>query len=217
MLRTRNQTPPPDRPLRDRPYQRILVILGHPQADSFCGAIAQAYCNSAQAAGAEVKLLKLGDLTFDPILWHGYHQIQPLEPDLLQAQADIRWATHLVFVYPNWWGGLPALLKGFCDRVLLPGFAFKYHPNDPFWDRLLKGRSAHLIVTMDTPPLYYRWVFKMPGHQQMRRTILEFCGIKPVHITELGPIRGASARQRSHWLTKVRHLAATTATKAPTR
>jgi putative NADPH-quinone reductase len=130
-----------------------------------------------------------------------------LESDLVQAQEDILWANHLVFVYPNWWGTMPALLKGFLDRVLLPGFAFKYHRDDPFWDRLLTGRTAHLIVTMDTPPWYYRWFFKMPGHQQMRRTVLEFCGIKPVKITEIGPVKGSSEKKRTQWIAHVEQLA----------
>ncbi len=195
---------------RDRIPQvsrNVLVILGHPDRQSFCAALAEAYIQGATAAGQAVRTLDVGELQFDPVLRHGYQQVQPLEPDLVQAQEDIRWANHLVFVYPNWWGTMPALLKGFIDRVFLPGFAFKYHSDDPFWDRLLTGRSAHLIVTMDTPPWYYRWVFKMPGHQQMRRTILEFCGIKPVRITEIAPVRKATLQQRSRWLTKVQRLA----------
>ena len=60
--------------------------------------------------------MRLGDLRFDPVLREGYQQVQALEPDLLQAQANILWAEHLVLVYPIWWGGIPALLKGFFDR-----------------------------------------------------------------------------------------------------
>lgn len=186
---------------------KVLVILGHPDRASFCGALAEAYGQHVRAAGAAVRELNLGSLQFDPVLWHGYRQIQALEPDLQQAQADILWADHLVFVYPNWWGSMPALLKGFFDRTLLPGFAFKYHTHDPFWDRLLVGRSAHLIVTMDTPSWYYRWFFKMPGHQQMKRTILEFCGVKPIRITEIAPVRQSTPVQRSRWLEQVGRLA----------
>lgn len=195
---------------RDRTHStpaRILVILGHPDRESFCGAIATAYCESAQAAGAEVRRLDLGSLQFDPVLRHGYRQIQDLEPDLIQAQTDILWANHLVFVYPNWWGSMPAVMKGFFDRTLLPGFAFQYHANDPFWDRLLTGRSAHLIVTMDTPAWYYRWCFKRPGHNQMKRTILEFCGITPIQLTEITPVRNSTPAQRSRWLTQISRLA----------
>jgi putative NADPH-quinone reductase len=92
--------------------QRILVILGHPSNASLCSALADTYTHAAKIAGHEVRVLRLGDLTFDPILHDGYQQIQPLEPDLLSAQSDILWATHLTFVFPIWWGGIPALLKG---------------------------------------------------------------------------------------------------------
>lgn len=184
--------------------KRILVLLGHPHNDSFCGAIAHAYMESAKAAGHDVRLIAVGDLSFDPVLRMGYASSQPLEPDLAAGQAAISWAQHLVFVYPIWWGAMPALLKGFIDRVFLPGFAFKYRSGSPLWDRLLAGRSAHLFVTMDSPPWYFRWVYRMPGHQQMKRTILEFSGIKPVAITSFGPVRGSSVRQREKWLERVK-------------
>ena len=84
--------------------QRILVILGHPCGTSFCSALADAYIHSANLAGHQVRVLPLRDLSFDPVLHHGYTQIQALEPDLLSAQSDILWATHLAFVFPIWWG-----------------------------------------------------------------------------------------------------------------
>jgi putative NADPH-quinone reductase len=134
------------------------------------------------------------------VLHEGYARIQPLEPDLVAAQAAIIWAEHLVFVYPIWWGAMPALLKGFIDRVFLPGFAFKYREGSVFWDRLLVGRSAQLLVTMDSPPWYFRWVVRMPGHNQMKRAILGFSGIKPVRIMNFGPVKSASQQQREKWL-----------------
>ena len=180
--------------------KRILVILGHPSKESFCAALADSYVEGAKAAGNEVQLTSLGDLSFDPVLRNGYVTIQELEPDLVAAQAAISWAQHIVFVYPIWWGAMPALLKGFIDRLFLPGFAFKYREGSQFWDRLLSGRSAHLIVTMDTPPWYFRWVYRMPGHNQMRRTILEFSGIKPVAVSSFGPIKDSNQQKREKWL-----------------
>lgn len=183
--------------------KRILVILGHPANESFCGALADSYVKGAEAAGNEVRFISLGKLSFDPVLHNGYATIQELEPDLVAAQIAISWAQHIVFVYPLWWGAMPALLKGFIDRVFLPGFAFKYREGSQFWDRLLSGRSAHLLVTMDTPPWYFRWVYRMPGHNQMKRTILEFSGIKPVTVSSFGPIRGSSQQKREKWLAQV--------------
>lgn len=188
--------------------KRILVILGHPSNRSFCGALADSYIEAAQQAGHEVRQLRLGELAFDPVLHEGYQQIQPLESDLLQAQADVLWAEHLTLVYPIWWGGTPALLKGFFDRVFLPGFAFKYRPGKAFPEKLLKGRSAHLLVTMDTPAWYYRWVYRMPGLHQMRKTTLAFCGIRPRKTLTFGPILGSTERQRETWLKQAQAIAA---------
>ena len=187
--------------------KRILVILGHPSNHSFCAALAGAYLDTARAAGHEVRELRLGQLDFDPILREGYRQVQPLEADLVAAQEAISWAQHLVFAYPIWWGGAPALLKGFVDRVFLPGYAFKYRPGKAFPAQLLTGRTAQLLVTMDTPPWYFRWVYRMPGIHQLRKTTLEFCGFKPVRVTTFGPILHSTDAQRTRWLAHVRLLA----------
>ena len=187
--------------------KRILVILGHPSSNSFCSALAERYTQSALSAGHEVRQLFLGQLDFDPVLREGYQQVQPLEAGLRQAQADILWAEQLTLVYPIWWGGIPALLKGFLDRVFLPGFAFKYREGKAFPDKLLRGRSAHLLVTMDTPPWYYRWVYRMPGLHQVRKTTLAFCGIRPRTTLTFGPLLNSTARQRQTWLARAKAIA----------
>jgi putative NADPH-quinone reductase/1,4-dihydroxy-2-naphthoate octaprenyltransferase len=188
---------------------RILVILGHPRVDSFCGALAGAYEAGARAAGFETLRLDLASLAFDPNVRMPSPRDQSLEPDLARAQALIRWADHLVFVYPAWWGTLPALLKGFLDRVLTPGFAFAASEEDPAtWAKLLKGRSAHLLVTMDTPSWVYRLVYRQPGHQAMRRATLGFCGVTPTFISAFAPVTPATAGTRARWLGQARAEAA---------
>jgi NAD(P)H dehydrogenase (quinone) len=189
--------------------QRILVILGHPSAATFNGALAQAYARAAEASGAAVRIMNIGELKFDPILHQGYKVIQDLEPDLLKFQENVRWADHLVWVYPDWWGSMPALLKGLIDRALLPGFGFKYpDPGLSFPAQLLKGRSARLIVSMDAPPWYYRWLIGAPGHLMMRRAILGFCGVSPIRVTSIGPMKIATELDRQRWLKQVAHLGA---------
>lgn len=188
--------------------RNITVILGHPDGTSFCGALADRYVAAARTAGHQVELFKLGEVAFDPILRHGYKQVQPLEAGLVEISDAIKRADHLVFVYPIWWGSVPALLKGLFDRVLLPGYAFKMRQDSSWWDKLLRGRSADLIVTMDTPAWYYRWIYSMPGHHQMKKTILEYCGIAPVRVTSLAPVRYATEERRKRWLAKVDRLAA---------
>lgn len=186
--------------------KRILIIQAHPNNNSFCQALAEAYEAGARASACEVRRINLHELEFDPILHHGNRGEQALEPHLAQAQKDIAWAGHLVWVYPNWWGSMPALLKGFIDRTLLPGFAYKYRAHSSLWDKLLTGRTAHLLVTMDTPGWYYRWIWNRPGHNQMKHTVLGFCGIKTTGITEFAPVHGSTPRQREEWLTLAKTL-----------
>jgi len=184
----------------------ILILLGHPDRDSLCGALAQRYATAATNAGHSVRLIALGELAFDPVLRHGYRQIQALEHDLQDAGDAIAACDHLVLVYPTWWGAAPALLKGFLDRVLLPGFAFRYRRDSVWWDRLLAGRSARVITTMDTPPWYYRWIYRDAGITQLRAAILEFCGIRPVRVSRFGAVRSSTPTQREHWLQQVAEL-----------
>lgn len=189
--------------------KKILIVLAHPQVKSYCSALAQAYADGARASGAELRQVNLAEIAFNPLspLNSGSHD-KPLEldPVLKQAQADIQWAEHLVFVYPILWGTIPALLKGFIERVFTPGFAVNFRNDSPLWDKLLKGRSARLIVTLNTPPLLYRLLFRRAGHITMKRSILEFCGIAPVKITDVGPMKNASADKREQWLQQARAL-----------
>lgn len=186
--------------------KNILIINAHPDKESFCFALAESYKKGAISSGVECKLVHLIDLKFNPILTFGYKTVAALEPDLVRIQKDILWANHLVFVYPNWWSTYPALLKGFFDRVFIPGFAFKYQEKSPMPKKLLEGKTARLIVTMDSPKWYYWLVNKSPGHNSMKTGILGFCGIKPIKISSFGIIKKSTQEQRKKWLEDVELL-----------
>jgi len=186
--------------------KKILIIQGNPDKTSFCDALAESYKEGALRANADVKEIHVRDIEFDPFLTVGYKKEVELEQGLIDSQHLIKWADHLVFVYPTWWGTMPTLLKGFIDKVFLPGFAFRYRKDSVWWDKLLKGKSARLIVTMDTPPWYFKWVYGRPGHNAMKKTILGFCGIKPVKISSIGPIKHSKESKRKTWLNNVQEL-----------
>lgn len=181
---------------------KVLVILGHPRADSFCGALAEAFCHGARAAGVELRRLDLSGLSFDPQLHTPSPNDQPLEDDLCRARELLLWADHLVIVYPTWWGGAPALLKGFLDRLMAPGFAFRTCEGGIGYQGLLQDRSAQLITTMDTPPLVHRLLYRQPGKNALARATLGFCGIRPVRSLVFGSVKNASADQREAWLVR---------------
>lgn len=183
--------------------KKILIINGHPDQMSYSAALVDAYRKGALASGAEVQEIAVSGLSFDPNLQYGYRQRIELEPDLLEAREKIIWAQHIVWVYPIWWGGWPGLLKGFIDRVFLPGFAFQRRENSVWWDKLLGGRSAHVINTLDQPAWYYWLINGRPGYHAMKKMVLEFSGIKPVRTTVLGPVRNSSDATRMKWLKNI--------------
>lgn len=187
--------------------KKILIINGHPNKDSFNFGIAKAYQDGALQSGAQVEEIVIADLNFNPNLQFGYQKRMELEPDLVKAWEKIQWADHLVWIHPVWWGGLPAITKGFIDRLFLPGFAFKYRENSVWWDKLLKGKTAHIITTLDQPGLYYRFFFGRPSVNQLRKSVLEFCGVKPVKVTYIGIIKTSDIKQRKIWLEQIRLLA----------
>jgi len=183
--------------------KKILIINGHPNKDSFNFGIAKAYQKGALSKGSEVKEIVIRDLNFNPNLQFGFQQRTELEPDLIESWEKIKWADHLVWVHPMWWGGLPAITKGFIDRVFLPGFAFRYRENSVWWDKLLKGKTAHIITTLDQPGWYYKMAFGKPSVNQLKKSTLEFCGIKPVKVSYIGPIKNSTIAFREKCLEKV--------------
>jgi NAD(P)H dehydrogenase (quinone) len=188
--------------------KRILMVYGHPLRDSFNTALGTAYVEGARAGGAEIRELFVHDLVFDHVLHYGYRMTQALEPDLLNAQADFVWAEHLVFAFPIWWGMPPAKVKALIDRAFHPTWAFKFHGTDAFPERLLTGRSARLIVTMDTPPWYFQLFIGNPGIRMMKHSVLKFCGISPVRASQIGSVRFSTMEKRKKWLQQIRQLGA---------
>jgi NAD(P)H dehydrogenase (quinone) len=186
--------------------KRILVINGNPatQRESFTAALCHAYDDGARDGGHEVRRLDIAALAFDPILHEGLHGDQPLEPGLVEAQDSIQWANHLVFVYPMWQFGVPALLKGFCERTLSPSFAYGLSGKNPLDIGLLKGRSARLIQTMGMPDAVYTFKYQAHGGKAFR-SLLDFCGIAPVGMSFLGQIESGEATRRLY-LARVHQL-----------
>lgn len=186
--------------------KKIAIINGHPNKNSFNFGIAEAYKAGAAESGAEVREIIIRDLNFNPNLQFGYQKRMELEPDLLKAWEIIQWADHMVWVHPVWWGGLPALMKGFIDRLFLPGMAYQFRKNSVWWDKLLKGKTAHILTTLDQPGWYYHLFFGRPSVNQLRKSVLEYCGVKPVKVTYIGIIRNSKDEQRAQWLRKVKEL-----------
>jgi putative NADPH-quinone reductase len=187
---------------------RIAIFQGHPDPSGrrFLHALAKAYADGAREAGHEVRVVVLAQLDF-PLLQtkEEYDNGKPPR-DIAAAQRTLTWCEHAVFFFPLWLGTMPALVKGFLEQTLRPGFAID--TSGPKWRRLLTGRSARLVVTMGMPEPVYRWYFLGHGLKGLERNVLKFVGVKPVRETWIGGVEAMTETQRAKWLGKLRRLGA---------
>jgi NAD(P)H dehydrogenase (quinone) len=177
---------------------RIAVIVGHARKDTFCEALGEAYRRGAEEGGHQTTLFVTSKMTFDPILHEGFARIQPLEPDLQAAHEAITAADHLVLIFPLWLGTLPAILKGFLERVLQPDLVEPSKKGK--FVKIFKGKSARVIMTMGMPGFIYRWYFGAFALRMLKRNILGFVGVSPVRATIHGMVEAASQGKRQSWL-----------------
>ncbi|MFT7644384.1 MAG: NAD(P)H dehydrogenase (quinone) [Candidatus Paceibacteria bacterium] len=182
--------------------KKIVIICGHPDADTFTGGLLDHYQAAAEEAGHEVKRFNLGELQFDPILHKGYKEIQYLEPDLITLQDAIRECEHLVIGYPNWWCTMPAILKGLFDRFWLPGFAFNCNKETNKIDKHLKDKTARVYSLSGSNSPFYTWWRFGDYTNEIQYGILEFAGIKTT-VTTYGPTEKVTDKQRTTWLKQV--------------
>ena len=183
---------------------RIVIIVGHALRGTYCEALAEAYRRGAESARHEVSLFNTATMTFDPILRGGYRTLQPLEPDLAAARTAIQAADHLVLIFPLWLGTLPAIFKGFLERVIQPDI-FEPAKTGRFatpW----KGKSARVVITMGMPGFVYRWYYGAHALKMLKRNILGFVGIAPMRSTIHGMIEGVSPERRQRWLADMESL-----------
>ncbi|REC63788.1 flavodoxin family protein [Chryseobacterium pennae] len=187
--------------------KKIVVINGHPAQESFNSVIAESYIHSAVASGAEVRYIAIGKLNFNPNLQFGYQQRMELEPDLVKALEDIQWSDHQVWIHPVWWLGMPAIMKGFFDRAFLPGITFKSDKKGNS-EGLLNARSARIITTAgDLSLQVYENEYQSSGLIQLKKGILEYCGVSSINNHFIGPLYELTEKDRKEWLDTITGLA----------
>ena len=187
--------------------KRILIIQGHPDSREgrFCRAVEEAYAEGAWKGGHELQRIHLASLEFPLVRKREDWEKEAPIAGIRQAQEMISWAEHILLVYPLWLGSMPALLKGFLEQALRPGFAFSAGSAGKTWRKGLKGRSARVVVTMGMPAAVYRWYFRAHSLKSLQRNILGFVGIAPVHETLIGSVE-TSAASRARGLREARAL-----------
>ncbi|WP_194762476.1 NAD(P)H-dependent oxidoreductase [Microbacterium sp. UFMG61] len=177
-----------------------LIIDGHPDARSLTAELARRYA----AAHGDARILALRDLDFDPSLRFGYRERMQLEPDLVDAKRALAEAQTVVVFTPLWWGSVPALLKGFFDRALLPQQEYRYSTLG-LPEGLLPARNGRLFLLADTP--WFLTPFTgLPAQTQVARGTMRFCGIRSVRTTRMLGVKDASPARIESWLARAESL-----------
>lgn len=187
---------------------RILILVGHPDPapGRFCRALAAAYARGARDAGHEVREVDIATLEFPMLRSREDFEHGTPPPAIARAQQDFAWAGHVVLVFPLWLGTMPALVKALLEQVMRPGFAFRYREGG-MPEKLMKGKSARMVVTMGMPGFLYAWLYRAHGVKGLARNILGFVGFAPVRHTYVGMVEGGEKRAAA-WLAQMERLGA---------
>jgi putative NADPH-quinone reductase len=189
-------------------HHRIALIQGNPSPlpTHFGHALAGAYATGASEANHEVRRIDIARLSIPFLTSREDYETGALTPDLAIAQAAIGWADHLVFIFPLWLGTMPAIVKAFLEQVFRPGFAVTAASETGWPKRLLRHKSARVIVTMGMPAFWYRWYYFAHGVRGMERNIFRFCGIDPIRETFIGMVETKRSGAHAKWLERMHGL-----------
>lgn len=185
-----------------------VIVYCHPVEGSFCSAMRDAAHRGLITAGHDVEIIDLAKDAFDPIMgleeWQVYMSRTGQVPTELARYAElVRAAEVLVFVYPTWWSGVPAQLKGWFDRVLVPGVAFSFSDQGKVRPALEHVQKMFIVSTYGSPKLYVRLV-NDNGRRLISRA-LRIATKKRARVTHLGlyEMDKATDAQRRGFLHKI--------------
>lgn len=188
--------------------RRLFIWVGHPRESSLSHGLADAYQRGAESAGAEIRRMNTYEMDFDLDLTFGYAKRKDHEPVLTGFLENMNWAEHLVWAHPLWWGGMPAKMQAVIDRTFLPGITFAYREKGPWWDKLLEGRTADVLVTADTPEFFMKWIYRNPHKNRIKRQILGFTGVKMTRYAHFAKAKDASEDKINGWMKQAYNMGA---------
>ena len=191
---------------KQMPNKKILILNCHPDKGSLIDSLALEYKRGCEAAGFDFQFVRLVELDIDWIMKKERRDPKNWEPEIRHQQQLITWCEHLVIVSPNWWWNMPALLKGYIDRVFTYGFASDYKDTFPYVIPLLSGRSARVIYTQNTSKLIGILGRGDRFWKNINISVLRHCGFRPTARTAIGPVKGSTDEVRKKWLQTVFEL-----------
>lgn len=187
---------------------KILIVYAHPWEGSFNHAILNSITTGVNSIDREYEIIDLNKDNFNPVFTKEelalYNKGESIDPLIKKYQELISLTEHIIFIFPTWWGGVPAILKGFIDKVFLKGWAY-FLSEKGF--KIGKGLSyikgATVITTMNTPWIYYKFVVKKSYNFLINKNFLKLCGIKKVKFFAFTGVKNSSKKRREGFLKKI--------------
>jgi NAD(P)H dehydrogenase (quinone) len=189
---------------------KALVVYCHPNPNSFNASVRDVVLETLKASGNEVRLTDLYAEGFNPVMdcaeREGYHTAGVNEVPVAEHLANVRWCDTLIFVYPTWWYGPPAMLKGWLDRVWVPHAVFAMPEGDGPISGLIKNITHVMAIsTLGSPWWWWKVGMGEPGRRILLRGLPVLCarGCKRSWLA-LHKMDSATLKQREAFLRKVR-------------
>ena len=193
---------------------KTLIIFNHPHAGSFCSAIREAVCNGLKKGGHEHKIIDLDKDGFNPVMREkdlkafvqagriGEDGLDGVDPIVLRYMKKLRWAEHIVMIFPIWWMTMPAMMKGFVDKVIFPGVAYKME-NGKLVSMLSGLKQVTIISTMNTPSDVYKDIFGNSLEGSLIKGTFNQIGIHDVRWISLNMVKQVGDEKRWLWLDEI--------------
>jgi len=182
-----------------------LIILNHPYEKSYCAALAQAVIAGTEKSGRQADFLYLDKENFNPVMTgpelRAWREGRALDPKVLEYQRRIKEADHIVFIFPIWWEAMPALTKGFIDKVIIKNFAYAELADKWRWENKIPNiKQVTLISGISTPKWAYRFWFSNAIYKILLRGTFQKIGVKKVKWFNVDTSHNISREKHAQWL-----------------
>jgi len=187
---------------------KVVVVFNHPYEGSYGNAVLEAVTKGLKGANHEVDLMHLDHDGFNPAMsaadLKAFVEHKPIDPQVIDYTKRLEKADHLIFIFPIWWDLMPAMTKGFIDRVLSPGIVYDHHPRGFGLVPLLKNlKGVTIITTMNKPKLMYSLLIGNLIKKAMLKSVFKTMGYKNLKWVSFTSVKSVSQKKRVQWLTDI--------------
>ncbi len=188
---------------------KVVIVFNHPFDGSYCNAILNSVTHGRQQANHEVDLIHLDKEDFNPVTtsvdFKAFIDRKPVDPKVIEYKGRLEKTHHLVFIFPIWWELMPALMKGFIDKVIFPGVAYNYvnGSNTRMKPLLTNIKGVTVITTMNTPKILYRIIFGNAIQKALMLGTFWKLGYKNRKWISFNMVKSVSNEKRKLWLDKI--------------